>query len=243
MMDILVTSASRPECLKLGIESLGYLYCNEGFSIHLHEDVVPGKEQQSSKLIKWAEESNKFTTIYVSNPRIGRGQALNKLRIHAQSDYIIYLEEDWEFIKPVNLDFLLSRLKKNTSINQVCFYDRILRCIEKPGGPEGVDVFKYVVGQFQFNGFSLFVSERWNWLPAIWFTDWVKKRWKFKNHTADKEFNRSLKANCGLNEWDINWLENKIGAYIYSDNDEYITPYVRHTSKISSNRFFDRGFR
>ena len=32
--------------------------------------------------------------IYVSDPRIGRGFALNKLKKHVKSKYIIYLEED-----------------------------------------------------------------------------------------------------------------------------------------------------
>lgn len=237
MMDILITSASRPECLQSEVDSLKYLNCDEGFNLHLHEDVVPGREELSDELVQWAEESNEFTTIYVSNPRIGRGFALNKLRPHAQSDFILYLEEDWEFIKRIDLNYLLFIARKHSDINQIGFYDRELYYIEKPGGPEGRDIFEYKV--VQFGSCNLFVSERWNWLPAIWRTEWVKKRWNFKEYMANKEFNRSLKRNVGMNEWNPSWLKKNIGAYIYSDSDECIVPYVKHTSwSIKNDRIY-----
>lgn len=241
-MDILITSASRDLCLKKEIKSLNKFIQYEGeINIHLHEDVIPEREENSKKLIKWANESGYFKTILISNPRKGRGTALNKLKEYAKSEYIIYLEEDWEFIKEINLDYLLLIMDKYEQINQICFYHKELFYVEKPGGPNDKNIFEYI--NRRFDNCNLFVSDRWNWLPAIWRTSWVKKRWKFKNYTADKEFNRSLKKDVDMNEWDPIWLESKIGAYIYSDNIDCIIPYVRHTSDFDNNRFFDRGFR
>jgi hypothetical protein len=101
-VDILITSASRPKSLKSEIIAFKeHIKFNGNFRFHLHEDVVPEMEEESKELVNWAKKSGYFETIYVDNPRIGRGFALNKLKKHANSKYMFYLEEDWDFIKDV----------------------------------------------------------------------------------------------------------------------------------------------
>lgn len=51
-MDILITSASRPKCLKAEMEHfLKNVQYDGTFHFHLHEDVVPTMEKGSKELV------------------------------------------------------------------------------------------------------------------------------------------------------------------------------------------------
>ena len=246
-MDVLITSASRPKSLKTEIECfLKHVKYSGEFRFHLHEDVVPGMVEQSIELSTWAKDSGIFTNVYTSNPRIGRGHALNKLRQHANSKYVWYLEEDWDFIEDVDLDSILETMDRYGHINQVGFFYMNIDSVRKPK-PDAADAH-YVFGRREFDGHVMFVAERWNWCPAIWRKDFVVQtnNWQFEKYKANKHFNYKFKRktygapeDCGLNEWDPDWLEKNIGAYLYGEANGGIKVYVEHTSWDISH---DRGF-
>lgn len=248
IMDVLITSASRPKNLKSEIVCfLKHVKYSGEFNFHLHEDVVPGMESQSGELSSWARDSGIFTTVYASNPRIGRGRALNKLRQHANSKYVWYLEDDWDFIEDVDLDSILEMMDKHGHINQVAFFYLNIDRVKKPGGPDGLD--EYIYARRTFDGHIMFVAERWGWCPAIWRKDFVVQtnNWQFESQKANKHFNYKFKhkaygarEECGLNEWNPEWLAKNIGAYYYGQSDPtlpksspksaHIKIYVEHTS-------------
>lgn len=229
-MDVLITSASRDKSLKSEMKAFKkYVSCSDGFKFHLHEDCVPNMENSSHETIRWANKSGLFTTIYHSNPRVGRGPALNKLRQHANSKYVFYMEEDFDFVKPVDLDELISVMENHTHINQIAFNWRVSPHVPKPGGPNGQDKFYYE--NREFDGHIMHVSERWTWQPAIWRKDWVMQHWNFSQVKSNKKFNRKLKNGIGHKEWNPEWHENNIGAYFYGDsNDDPNDVFVEHTS-------------
>lgn len=225
-IDILITSASRPKSLREEIET--FIAATDPHikkDFYLHEDVVPKMEKDSEKLVEWAIESHVFSKIYVSNPRIGRGPALNKLRKHANSKYIWYMEEDFAFTKFIYLDRLMEIMDDHPHINQITFNWRQLPEIPKPGGPN-TDVF--VCEEREFNGHILQVSERWTWQPGLWRRSWVMPQWDFNSRYSNKGFNRKLKEGIGLKEWDPKWHEENVGAYYYGSWDD--EPWVEHTS-------------
>jgi hypothetical protein len=228
-MDVLITSASRDKCIKSEIKAFNkHVKCKEGFDFHLHEDCVPGMENSSFETIRWANKSKIFSTIYHSNPRIGRGPALNKLKKHANSKYIFYMEEDFDFIKDVNLDILIDIMEKYKHINQIAFNWRISEFVPKPGGPNGQDKFYYE--NRNFDDIIMHVAERWTWQPAIWRKDWLMKYWNFEKYRSNKAFNNIFKKGIGYLEWNPKWHEENIGAYYYGDSSKKNDIYVEHTS-------------
>lgn len=231
-IDILITSASRPDSLKSQIKAFyEHVKYDETWAIHLHEDVVPDMEAASKELQEYAIAglSNPFpifANVYVSDPRIGRGPALNKLRKHANSKYIWYMEEDFDFVKDIDLNSLIKLMDEYPHINQIVFNWRTLPRIPKPGGPN-TDVFICEERHFK-GGHTLHVSERWTWQPGLWRRSWVMPKWDFNERYSNKGFNRKLKANIKQEEWDPEWHEQNVGAYYYGSwNDD---PWVKHTS-------------
>lgn len=185
-------------------------------------------EKSSFETIRWAKKSNIFTTIYHSNPRIGRGPALNKLRKHANSKYIFYMEEDFDFIKHINLDELIGVMDNHPHINQIAFNWRNYPYVPKPKGPNGQD--KYYYENRIFDDHMMYVSERWTWQPAIWRKDWVMKYWNFSKVRSNKNFNLIFKKDIGYEEWNPKWHEENIGAYFYGNSNDEKDIYVEHTS-------------
>lgn len=226
-LDVLITSASRPQSLKTQMETfLKRAKFSGKFNFYLHEDRVPGMEDRSKDLEKWAINSHLFADVKISDPRIGRGPALNYLKQFVQSKYVWYMEEDFDFIKSISLDKLIDLMDKHENINQIAFNFRSLPKIPKPGGPNGQEYF--LCENRKFSGHTLHVSERWTWQPALWRTSWVMPRWNFDQRRSNKGFNRKLKAGIGLKEWDLKWHEENVGAYYYGKNTS--KPYVKHTS-------------
>lgn len=215
-IDILITSSSRYDCLKRCIESFfDYVLFNGVINVYLHEDVVPEDREESHRLINWVGSYEMINQYLVSDPCEGRGPALNKLKRFIAAPYIIYLEGDFDFVRFINLNTIYDLMEDYPEINQVAF-----NCIqnkssvEKPG-PDGQEYFFYECQEFCRNKIytSMLVSERWNWIPAIWRTEFVLPKWGFATQYACRAFNRELKKDCE-DEWSPEWYTKNIGAYI-----------------------------
>jgi hypothetical protein len=228
-IDILITSASRPNSLRSEVKAFKkHVKFSGQMNFHLHEDRVPKMEGESERLIEWARRKpSYFTTVYLSHPRIGRGPALNLLRKHAKSKYIFYMEEDFDFIRDVDLDELIRLMDKYTTINQIAFPWRVRTVHAKPGGPHGDD---FVYQERTFDDHVMHIPDRWTWQPALWRRSWVMPHWNFAARRSNKMFNRKFKQGCGPLEWSAEWLEKTYGAYFYSPVHKDPKVYVKHTS-------------
>ena len=228
-MDVLITSASRDKCLKSEIETFKkHVICSQEFDFHLHEDCVPGLEDSYEETVRWSKESGIFKTVLHDKPRVGRGTALNQLREYANSKYVFYMEEDFDWIRSINLDYLIQIMDNYSHINQIAFNWRNDIKVPKPNGPNGQKFFYYENRMFNYH--TLHVSERWTWQPALWRTEWVKKYWNFDKFKSNKGFNRKFKQDIGFDEWNPKWHEENIGAYYYGSSFDMDKVYVEHTS-------------
>ena len=218
--------------LEYGIDKLGEM------DFHLHEDRVPNMEKDSIKLERWAKECGEFTTVYVSDPRNGRGPALNKLRKHARSKYVFYMEEDFDFVREFDLNVLVDLMEKHGGINQLSFPWRTMVKEKKPGGPNGQNFFEYEVRNF--SGHILRVTDRWTWQPALWRRSWILPHWNFARRRSNKEFNGKFKKGCGSLEWSCKWMEKTFGSYHYKGSvGETEKIYIKHTSwDVRHDRMF-----
>lgn len=113
-VDILVTSASRPEYLKQTIETLKrHLHYSGNLRWLLHEDVVRNKE--SLLCVEWAME-NGFDKIKMTYPAERQGQSVLNLMNMSDSKYFVRTEDDWVLKKDINLDNVLQVLEKDKEI-------------------------------------------------------------------------------------------------------------------------------
>lgn len=240
-MDVMITATSRKEPLKRTVESfLERMVLHEPINFLLHEDVVD--EESSRDMIDWAYNSQYFKIILVTNPRAGRSQAFMNLKKFVSSEILFYTEDDWEFLHVINLNYLISVMKKYSQINQICF-NRLPNptTVQKPSQNDPQKVFRYFMRIFDSEAFL--ISERWNWLPGLWRKDFIWPYLNFqKGQVANRTVNRALKAECKENpemelEWNHEFLARKIGAYLYGRVGD--GPFVRHLGDETRN---ERGF-
>ena len=234
-IDILITSASRPKSIKTEIETFKEMVNFNGeMNFHLHEDRVPGMERDSEILEEWAKDSGYFTTVYVSHPRVGRGPALNMLKEHANSKYIFYMEEDFDFVRMLDLNELISIMDNHSHVNQIALNWRMQKRQPKPcpccgenTSPTGDEFFYHELRKF--DGHNLRVTDRWTWQPALWRRSWIMPLWLFASTRSNKAFNNRFKRDIGHLEWSCEWQEQTFGAYYYHGKGKEKV-YVKHTS-------------
>lgn len=237
-IDFIITSASRIEMIKCVKSFMKKVIFSGKFNMYLHEDVVPGMERESKELVKWARESNLFKKIIVTNPRQGRGPALNKLKPYIKTDFIFYTEEDFEFMRYINVDKLIDIMEKYKIINQIGFSNRYWPIIPKPGC-NGDDSYFYEPREF--DDITLLVSERWLWFPSIWRKSFIWKYWNFSSHKTNHSLNKKIKGNEWSYGCDCDWLEEKIGSYLLDGIGEnpWINAYLYH---LCPHKRHDRNF-
>lgn len=237
-VDFIITSASRPEMIEL-VESFQEKVIFSGkFNWYLHEDVVPGMENGSNKLVNYARKSGLFKEIIVSNPRQGRGPALNKLKKHIKTDYIFYTEEDFRFMRYINVDRLIDLMETYEKINQIGFANRYWPCI--PCKPNPLGESQYFYEPRKFDEITLLVSERWLWFPALWRRSFIWKYWNFSQQKTNHDLNRRIKGTDNK-DWDCNWLEATIGSYLLdgTGEDPWVNAYLYH---LCPKKRHDRNF-
>ena len=92
-IDVLVMASSRPDLLKITCEKFKeYITFRDGFRWMIHEDFVYPEE--SKKSVEYA--LNNFDIVESSLPKIGVGYAMDKMFKSVESDYLFYLQDDWE---------------------------------------------------------------------------------------------------------------------------------------------------
>ncbi len=213
MIDILITSSSRPQLYPYFWESFNKMVIYRGKSnIIVHEDFV--LEEESKKVVKWIK-NNIDCELITHNPPIGLGKALdiiikNKLK----NKYCFYLQEDWEFERPIDLDQILWVMDRNEKINLVVFNKinniKILN--------------KAVQKEYDYDGLKMCLYHQWSFMPGIWRISHVKKYWKCRVERPEGYFTNSFGSHA--ERLSNKFCEEKIGAYLYGHQGDY--RYVRH---------------
>jgi hypothetical protein len=237
--DVIITSASRPEALEITVNSFKeFLKFSGKMRFHLHEDVLPNKSNESERLIKRAEGSGNFSTIVVSNPRVGRGTALNKLKRCMTSKYFMYTEEDLAFTRYINVDTVFNTFDAFSQINQICFPYGFPLQLDKPSPTDKRKKFRYIPKDY--NGVLLCVADRFGWLPGIWRKSFIFNNWHFEKIRSNKNLNKQLKKKI-TNEWDYDSIEKNMGVFYYGapDANHFKNSSVFHICEKNRN---DRNY-
>lgn len=118
MMDVIVTSTCR-KSIKRTIDSfLKNFHLSEGFKFIVHVDVMFPKNIQ---WIKSFFSSLGITNVHFNYDLKGHSNAINYLIKKIDSMFYFHLEDDWIFLKEINLDPLVDLMKTNPAIDHIRF--------------------------------------------------------------------------------------------------------------------------
>lgn len=220
-LEIFVTGSSRPQLWPYFWESVRKMCIIRNWPVvRVHEDFV--FHDQSEKVMKYVSEQPDISNVSKSVPRIGLGNTLTKYFTKPvfQSDYIFYLQEDWEFERPIDIDHVTWVMDQNPKINLI-FFNKIRN---------NAVINKQRQTQHNFSGMDMCLYHSWTFLPGIWRTDFVRQMMfkgggRFQPEKPEGNFtNRSFGSH--EKRADEAYCQNHIGAYIYGKTGE--ARYVRH---------------
>lgn len=212
-LDILITGSSRPELFPYCLESFKRMIHFSGrMRFILHEDfVLPNK---SDRVIGLSSIED-FDCILKTNPAQGLGNALVLGLKEVQTPFVFYLQEDWEFERPVDLDLLLYVMQQYDEINSFIF-NKNRNFSGQMSFPMHECLFLYEV--------KACVSPGWFLLPSLWRTEFIRQRWKPHAERPEGKFTRSF----GSHEQrkDSEFCKREMGAFLLGPAGDY--RYVRH---------------
>ena len=232
--------SSRPNLLKYTYESFKrfVLYDNTNLKSMMHEDYLYPDE--SEKSLKYAD--NNFDTVILSKPKIGVGYAMDKMFKDVTAPYIFYLQDDWEFERPVDLDRIIWTMEKHKKINCITFnkFRNMNGSLEDAG---------FENREYDYDGMKLCIYPGWQFLPGVWRMSKVREKWSPRKIRPEGNFQNSFGSDKERTENKDNFLENTVGAYMYGAMGEY--RHVRHIGgtwrmadwQIKANNYKPTGVR
>ena len=212
-IDVIVTGSSRPDLLEKTVNSfLDRLKTTRGFRFLLHEDCI--FEVESEESIEWAKYSLLFDETILSKPHVGLGEGIRILLQKVKSPFLIYLQDDWELEREVDLDALIQAFEENNCINHVHFNK-----YKTSGSMNG---FQQV--EHEFSGIKMCLYNAWAFLPSVWRTKFVKPRFVVRYERPEGYFTNTF----GNHEQrrDTGYCKRFMGCYIYGPQGDY--RYLRH---------------
>lgn len=210
-MDVIVTASSRPECLERTMTAfLKRMEYSGKFKFYIHEDFV--FRRHSERSLKFIEKSGLFECVHLHLRPIGLGKAIVQLFEHVKTDFMFYLQDDWEFERQVPLDDIVKVMENYPDINQIVFNKY------KTYG---------VINSWHFDErrvhplrssrtYTICVNNNWQLLPSVWRTEWMKKRYKLYGKREKKpEGNFTNSLGTKQQRQSKRFCERHIGSYIW----------------------------
>ena len=188
--ELLITSASRPHLLARTLASLWAMLPQKPARVLIHNDeVFAGRERAMADLI---EAFGQRTTIkYLStNPPRRLGPALAWLLYQAQTEYILYSQDDFEALRPLPVVPALDLMAAH-DLNQIRFNKRVT--MDKKGA--------FVKVEKTYDGLTLCVSDHWYFQTGLWRTSVIRRVadwWCFDGPGVFAEHSEA-KINAALN--------------------------------------------
>jgi len=218
-LEMLITGSSRPQLWPFFWESVKKMCIMRNWpKVMVHEDYVFHAE--SDKVVEYVKNQKDIHTIDIDNPPLGLGRTLTRyFKGRLKSKYLFYLQEDWEFERPIDIDQIMWVMDNNPHINMI-FFNKIKN--------NGV-IAKMSQEPRNFSGLDVCVYHGWSFLPGIWRREFVEKQMyksggSFRPERPEGAFTNSFGTHDG--RIDTTFCEKNIGAYIYGSVGDF--RYVRH---------------
>lgn len=214
-IDVLLMGSSRPQLMGYTIETfkkyVGNLSTNN-LRYMLHEDFVFYDESCISLKIA---AINGFNRIQSHNPKIGLGRAMDYMfKNHVRSKYFVYLQDDWEFERPIELDRIIYTMDNNPEINLVIFshYKNVRPDLE------------FKSQECDFDGLKLCSYNGWSFACGVWRRSIIDEKWGVRETRPEGYFTNQF----GTHEQRLNpqYCFDNLGVYYYGGMGE--PRYTRH---------------
>lgn len=231
MLDVFITSASRPLLLRRTLESfLDKVIFSGTFRFFVNEDYVAPNE--STVCVGLLGEFLDNYHLKCNNPPIGLSGAFSYFSKYFSSPYMFYLQDDWELIRPLNLDSVLSMIHSWSdimSIAQLRFNKR--RTMEYKGEGENI----WHKEEVWLGEERLTTSDSVYLNPALWdmefFRPFLAIDFTGKPHQRPFiwKLNEHIRAAFSIKKGNKTEFSRTVGTYIYGGVGE--EPYFKHLGK------------
>lgn len=171
----------------------------------------------------YIQNSGLFQVVTLDKRPIGLGKTLARLIPKIRTEYMFYLQDDWEFEREVNLNDVVGVMENYPDINQIIFNKYRTR-----GVIQGFHYKEREVHPFGSNKkLTICLNNGWQLLPGVWRTKWIKKRCKWYEERFEKPEGYFSNRLGNLRERiDPDFCETRIGSYFWGPIQEY--RYVYH---------------
>ena len=209
-LTVLIMGSSRPLLWPLMWKSFKKMcFTRRNLHVIVHEDsVIPDETRKVKDYVNSLDEVDKFR---ISEPKIGLGPAMTKMFELVDTKYMFYLQEDWQFERPIDLDEIMFIMDQEDDVNLV-FFNKY-KNFPTLNGLSQEEICHTGMWTCLFHG--------WTFLPGIWRTDFVKKHWRTREVRPEGYFTQAFEGRD-----DNEWCKKNLGAYIYGKQGDW--RYVRH---------------
>lgn len=216
-LEVLITGSSRPQLYPYMWESFKKMcIIRQPYKVTAHEDFVFGDPSRAVvKYLEGLKEKGEIHTIDTDVPARGLGYCLNHyITQRIKSKYLFYLQEDWEFERPIDIDQITWVMDQNPNINMI-FFNKI-----RNSGT----INKQEQREYNFNGLKVCLYHAWTFLPGIWRMDFARRNWVYKSERPEA----GMTSRFGSNDQraSVDYCYKNIGAFIYGPQGD--SRYVRH---------------
>jgi hypothetical protein len=194
-LEVVMTSASRPELLERTILSLLKNFKSNGkLKWSIHEDIL--NKKASDRCIEFLNSLNLDLDLKTNDPPIGQCRSVIGLLENTTQEFVVKWEDDYILLKEVDLSSIINVMEKY-NINQVVFSKRGIMSDKHGFKKKTID----------FNGIKLTACHHWYMQPAIWRMSFIR------------DILKKVKIECSPNfHWGINHhLERMFGGKINTD--------------------------
>jgi len=181
--EVVITGSSRPTLYPDLWESFNNMVImKEKPIITVYEDVILA--DGSAKVKEFIK--NKVDKYIEIKPNIRLGRVFNMLLDNIKCEYFVYLQDDWKFLKKIDIDLLIDIMDKNKNIKQIWFPKKLTQNFFS----------KQCKVDVKIDGVNFVPFKYWTFLPSITRTSYIKKVWKkgkvWKNNRPESDFRKAM---------------------------------------------------
>jgi len=211
MISLLIIGSSRPLLFPYCWESFNkYVHYRKEMFTMFHEDQVFPEE--SKKVMVYLKKNN--ISFDTHNPCLGLSKSMDFMFKKVKTPYIFYLQDDWEFERPIDVDRLLWVMENNKNVNCIFFNKwRNFKIMNE-----------MIHTQYTYDGVDMCLYHAWSYLPGIWRMSKVREYWDIEKIYSEGTFINRFGNH--KERTDVKFCEEKIGAYTLGKSGDY--RYIRH---------------
>jgi hypothetical protein len=219
MLTILITGSSRPHLWPYFWESFKKMcIIRQPYRVIVHEDSVSNYHDRSAKVIRYVnhlKSKGEIQQIDQTTPAKGLGWVLNHyIKKILNTKYVFYMQEDWEFERPIDIDQITHTMDAHNNMNLV-FFNKIRN--------SGV-INKAEQREYTYDGMKVCLYHGWAFLPGIWRLPFVRKHWTSTSFKPEGHFTNSFGTHD--QRMSVDYCHKNMGAYIYGPQAD--ARYIRH---------------